>query len=83
MLRFLIESSTLSLVLGFNGKGLPWYERPVSFFQLDPPTSTRERNVSLDSHFLLGFEGSPAEKPRLSRRCGFSVVAPTFPASPY
>src|SRR5258708_39798051 len=80
MLRFLIEPSAFyRWFWGSRGKDCPGTNGQCPSFSWTHQPSRGNETTSLDPRFLLGGGGSPAEKPRLSRRCGFSVAAPTFP----
>jgi len=62
---------------------LPWHKRPVSFFQLDPPTFTRERNDFLGPPFFAGVrrissrKAAPEQEVRLF--CGWAHVSWPLP----
>jgi hypothetical protein len=64
---------------------LPWHKRPVSFFQLDPPTFTRERNDFLEPPFFAGVrrissrKAAPEQEVRLF--CGCAHVSCPCPAN--
>src|SRR5258708_38743855 len=73
MLRFLIEPSAFyRWFWGSRGKDCPGTNGQCPSFSWTHQPSRGNETTSLDPRFLLGCGGSPAEKPRLSRRCGFS-----------
>src|SRR5258708_12401106 len=80
MLRFLIEPSAFyRWFWGSRGKDCPGTNGQCPSFSWTHQPSRGNETTSWDPRFLLGCGGSSAEKPRLSRRCGFSVATPTFP----
>ena len=80
MLRFLIEPSAFyRWFWGSRGKDCPGTNGQCPSFSWTHQPSRGNETTSWGPRFLLGCGGSPAEKPRLSRRCGFSVAGPTFP----